>query len=78
MDIFFSGILKIYLKGKSSDHIDNGKYFPYNTIATKNPIIWGKASQYNRNLLPQSISVDLAKSNTAFFLIVKDGKLLHE
>ncbi|WP_435522926.1 hypothetical protein [Chryseobacterium indoltheticum] len=73
-----NGISKTYLKGKTSANIDDGNYFTRNVISTKNPKPWEKADDYNKKELPKNIVDDLSHSNTASFLIVKDGKLVHE
>lgn len=74
----FNGISKTYLKGKMSAHIDDGKFFSYNVIAAGNPVPWEKDPEYNKTLLPKNIVEDLNHSNTASFLVVKNGKLIHE
>jgi hypothetical protein len=74
----FNGISKTYLRGKSSANIDDGKLFSSNLIATKTPELWEEAQEYNKSTLPKNIVDDLTQSNTASFLVVKDGKLVHE
>ncbi len=74
----FSGISKTYLKGKMSAHIDDGKFFSHNVIAAGNPIPWEKDPEYNTTSLPKNIVEDLSHSNTASFLVIKNGKLIHE
>jgi len=74
----FNGISKTYLKGKMSAHIDDGKFFSYNLIAAGNPVPWEKHPEYNKTLLPKNIVDDLIYSNTASFLVVKKGKIIHE
>lgn len=74
----FNGISKTYLRGKSSANIDDGKLFSSNLIATKTPELWEEAPEYNKTTLPKNIVDDLTQSNTASFLVVKDGKLVHE
>jgi len=74
----FNGISKTYLRGKSSANIDDGKLFSSNLIATKMPKLWEEASEYNKTELPKNIFDDLIQSNTASFLVVKNGKLIHE
>jgi CubicO group peptidase (beta-lactamase class C family) len=74
----FSGISKTYLRGKSSANIDDGKLFSSNLIATKTPKLWEEALEYNKTELPKNIVDDLIQSNTASFLVVKNGKLVHE
>ena len=73
-----NGISKTYLKGKASAHIDDGKFFSKNAIETKSPKPWVKADNYNKTDLPKNIVDDLNIGNTASFLIIKDGKLVHE
>ncbi|MBQ0152156.1 MAG: serine hydrolase [Chryseobacterium sp.] len=74
----FNGISKTYLKGKSSANIDDGKYFKSNIIHTSSPKLWEEAPNYNSKPLPKNILNDLKQSNTASFVVVKNGKLLHE
>ncbi|KMQ69959.1 beta-lactamase [Chryseobacterium sp. FH2] len=74
----FNGISKTYLKGKSSAHIDDGKFFSHNLIDTESPRLWEEDPEYNNTTLPKNIVDDLINSNTASFLVVKDGKLIHE
>ena len=74
----FNGISKTYLKGKSSANIDDGKFFSSNHIATESPKLWEEAPEYNKTDLPKNIVDDLIHSNTASFLVVKNGKLVHE
>ncbi|KQS89861.1 serine hydrolase [Chryseobacterium sp. Leaf394] len=73
-----NGISKTYLKGKASAHIDDGKFFSKNVIETKSPKPWVKADNYNKTDLPKNIVDDLNIGNTASFLVIKDGKLVHE
>jgi CubicO group peptidase (beta-lactamase class C family) len=73
-----NGISKTYLKGKASAHIDDGKFFSKNVIETKSPKPWVKADNYNKTDLPENIVDDLNIGNTASFLVIKDGKLVHE
>ncbi len=74
----FSGISKTYLKGKMSANIDDGRFFRSNIIHTTSPKLWEEHPDFNKKELSKEISDDLLHSNTASFLVVKDGKLLHE
>lgn len=77
-DYLFNGIRQTYLRGASGSTIDDGKYSPSHTIAKGNPVLWEKDSLYNKKSLPKNLVQDLKNSNTASFLIIKNGKLLHE
>lgn len=77
-DYLFNGISKTYFKGKSSANIDDGKFFTHNIIATGSPMPWDKAPEYNAAELPKHIADDLTHSHTASFIVVKNGKLVHE
>ena len=77
-DYLFKGISKTYLRGKTGASIDDAKFFKSNTIASAEPKIWEKDSLYNKKPLPENILKSLKKSNAASFLVVKNGKLLHE
>lgn len=74
----FNGISKTYLRGKMSANIDDGKLFSANLIYTESPVLWEEAPEYNKKELPKTIADDLSRSETASFIVVKDGKLLHE
>ena len=73
-----NGISKTYLRGKTSANIDDGNFFSKNSIETKNPKPWETTENYNKTVLPKNIVDDLVHSDTASFLVVKDGKLVHE
>ncbi len=77
-DYLFSGISKTYLKGKSSAYIDDGNLFPSNPVASGEPQLWAKDSEYNKKELPENITEDLKRSRTAAFIVIKNGKILHE
>ncbi|WP_226063505.1 serine hydrolase domain-containing protein [Kaistella polysaccharea] len=74
----FKGIRETYLRGTNGSSIDDGTYFPAHTIAKGISIPWEKDSLYNKEPLPKNLVEDLKQSNSASFLIIKDGKLLHE
>ncbi|MCY0975934.1 serine hydrolase [Chryseobacterium wangxinyae] len=74
----FSGISKTYLRGKMSANIDDGRLFRSNIIHTTSPKLWEEHSDFNKKELSKEISDDLLHSNTASFLVIKNGKLLHE
>ncbi|MDR6516073.1 serine hydrolase domain-containing protein [Chryseobacterium camelliae] len=74
----FNGISKTYFKGKLSANIDDGPYFQSNRVAAASPKPWEKAPEYNTYTLPQDLMQDLEFSRTASFLVVKNGKLVHE
>jgi CubicO group peptidase (beta-lactamase class C family) len=77
-DYLFKGIAKTYFRGQKSATIDDLKLFPSNTVTTANPKPWTKDSAYNKKPLPEHLLTNLADTDTASLLIVKDGKLLHE
>ncbi|WHF50826.1 serine hydrolase [Chryseobacterium gotjawalense] len=77
-DYLFKGIRETYLRGESGSSIDDGTYFKSHTIAKGNSVPWVKDSLYNKKPLPKNLVEDLKKSKTASFLIIKNGKLVHE
>lgn len=77
-DYLFSGISKTYLKGKSSAYIDDGNLFPSNPIATESPKRWEEDPEYNTKELPKDLVDDLKHSRTAAFVVIRNGKILHE
>ncbi|REC48858.1 serine hydrolase domain-containing protein [Chryseobacterium pennipullorum] len=77
-DYLFSGISKTYLRGRSSAYIDDGDLFPGNLIATESPQLWEEAPQYNTKQLPDHVLENLKHSKTAAFVVIRNGKILHE
>ncbi len=77
-DYLFKGIAKTYLRGENSATIDDGKLFSSNPILAGKPRIWEKDSLYNKQKLPKSIADNLKETKTASFLVIKNGKILHE
>ena len=77
-DYLFNGIRETYLRGETGSTIDDGSYFKSHTIAKGNSIPWVKDSLYNKKPLPKTLVEDLKLSKTASFVIIKNGKLLHE
>lgn len=74
----FKGIRETYLRGETSANINDGKYFPSHVILKGTPEPWLQDSLYNKKELPKALVEDLKATNTASFLIIKNGKLLHE
>ena len=77
-DYLFKGIRETYLRGETGSSVDDGTYFKSHTIAKGNSIPWVKDSLYNKKTLPKDLVEDLKRSKTASFLIIKNGKLVHE
>lgn len=77
-DYLFSGISKTYLKGRSSAHIDDGNLFPSNPITARAPKRWEEHSEYNKKELPKVLVDNLKHSKTASFVVIKNGKIIHE
>lgn len=74
----FNAIRLTYLKGESSATIDDGKYFSAHYIDKGSSQPWQKDLLYNKKILPKNILENLKTTNSASFLVIKDGKLLHE
>lgn len=74
----FNGIRQTYLRGEAGSTIDDGQFFPSHKIPNSKPVHWEKDTLYNKKQLPKTLVQDLRNTNTASFLIIKDGKLLHE
>ena len=77
-DYLFKGIRETYLRGETGSSVDDGTYFKSHTIAKGNSIPWVKDSLYNKKTLPKDLVEDLKRSKTASFLIIQNGKLVHE
>ncbi|QDP85260.1 serine hydrolase [Chryseobacterium sp. SNU WT5] len=74
----FKAVRETYLRGTTGSSIDDGGYSSSHTIAKGVSIPWKNDSLYNKKNLPKSLVEDLKKSNTASFLVIKNGKLIHE
>lgn len=77
-DYLFSGISKTYLKGKSGAYIDDGDLFPSNPIATEEPRLWEEDPDYNKKELHKTLVDQLKNTRTASFVVIRNGKILHE
>ncbi len=77
-DYLFNGISKTYLRGKTSADIDDEDLFPSHYVANGSAKPLQKAGNYNKIKLSQELEKNLVDSNTASFLVLKDGKLVHE
>ncbi|WP_434980694.1 serine hydrolase domain-containing protein [Daejeonia sp. YH14] len=77
-EYLFKGIAKTYLRGYSSADINDGKLFPSHLIAATHPSPWPRDPEYNKKPLPKSLVDNLEATKTASFLIIRDGKILHE
>lgn len=74
----FNAIALTYLKGETSATIDDGVDFPSKNIEKGIAKPWQKDINYNKTSLPKNIVENLKTTNSASFLVIKDGKLLHE
>lgn len=77
-DYLFRGIRQTYLRGETGSTINDEKYFDSNVIAKGNSVPWQKDSLYNIKQLPKTLVKDLKDTNSASFLVIKNGKLVHE
>lgn len=77
-EYLFRAVRQTYLRGESGSTLDDGKNFTSHVIKNGKIIPWEKDSLYNKKSLPISLINDLKKSKTAAFIIIKNGKLLHE
>lgn len=77
-DYLFNGIRQTYFRGEAGSTINDGKNFTSHTILKGISKPWEKDSSYNKEPLPKALVQDLKNSKTASFLIIKNGKLLHE
>lgn len=77
-DYLFSGISKTYLRGKVSADIDDEELFPSHLVANGSAKPLQKSENYNKIKLSTALEKDLVDSKTASFLVLKDGKLVHE
>lgn len=74
----FKGLAKTYFRGQTSANIDDASLFPSHTIVAGDPKPWIKDGDFNKKHLPHELTSELKRTKTAAFVVVKDGKLLHE
>lgn len=74
----FNAIRLTYLKGETSATIDDGTDFSAHYVDKGVSQPWQKDSLYNKIILPKNMVENLKNTNSASFLVIKDGKLLHE
>lgn len=74
----FKGIKKTYLRGQRSATIDDLKLFSGNPIKAGKPRLWEEHEDYNTHPLSAALRENLESTRTASFLVVKNGKMLHE
>lgn len=72
------GMALTYLRGEKSSTIDDGKFFKSAEILAGKKIEWKEDPLYNKKPLPSALRQNLEKTNTAAFLVIKNGKILQE
>jgi CubicO group peptidase (beta-lactamase class C family) len=75
---FWKALSATYLQGHSTAHIDDADSFAQRKIATAQPLAWGKDAAFNKVPLNSATLSYLQQYKSAAFLVVKNGKLLHE
>ncbi|MBN2892400.1 MAG: serine hydrolase [Bacteroidales bacterium] len=58
--------------------LEDYKCFDYSTIEATNPIEWELSDDYNKKQIPKRFLAQMAFMRTASFMVIKDGKILHE
>lgn len=74
----FRGLSLTYLKGLSGPTIDDHKYFKNSEVKTGTPQPWVLHPNYNKKELGTDAVSYHRKLKSASYLVIKDGKLLHE
>ena len=74
----FRAIKFTYLQGKVTAHIDDYVNFETRLIKNSEPQLWEYHENYNKVPFTNTLLSKLEKLESAGFLIVKDGKILHE
>jgi len=77
-DYLFNAVRFTYLKGKSGPNIDDGYLFPKSPIINGIAQPWPQDSMYNKQKLSVELLNHLNKTQTASFLVIKNGNLLSE
>lgn len=75
---FWKALSATYLQGHSTAHIDDAGNFAQRTIATAKPLPWEKDAAFNKSSLNSVMLSYLQQYKSAAFVVVKNGKLLHE
>jgi len=74
----FNAVLKTYMKGYKTAHIDDYTYFDNAVIHTGSPQPWQLHEKYNKFQLTGSFRKALEDFQTIGFAMFKDGKILYE
>ena len=75
---FWKALAATYFQGHSTAHIDDAGNFSQRKIETKQPLMWEKDPAYNRETIGAATLSYLQRYGSASFIVVKNGKLLHE
>jgi CubicO group peptidase (beta-lactamase class C family) len=75
---FWKALAATYFQGHSTAHIDDADNFSLRKIETKQPLTWEKDTGYNRDAVSAATLSHLQRYGSASFMVVKNGKLLHE
>jgi CubicO group peptidase (beta-lactamase class C family) len=75
---FWKALSATYLQGHSTAHIDDAGNFAQRTIATAKPLPWEKDAAFNKSPLNSVMLSYLQQYKSAAFVVVQNGKLLHE
>jgi len=77
--LYFAKAVKCtWLRGEKTVTIDDFKFFHHRTIEAGTPQVWEKAPSYNKKELPDRLKELHEELETVAFLVVKNGKLVHE
>lgn len=77
-DYLFKAVRETYLRGETGSSTADGIYFPSHVITKGVSKPWQTDSRYNKQALSKTLVKELEESKTSSFLIIKDGKILHE
>jgi CubicO group peptidase (beta-lactamase class C family) len=75
---FWKALSATYLQGHSTAHIDDADNFAQRKIATTLPLVWEKDTVFNKTPLNTAMLSYLQQYKSAAFVVIKNGKLLHE
>ena len=75
---FWKALSATYLQGHSTAHIDDADNFAQRKIATSTPLAWEKDATFNKVPLTSTMMSSLQQYKSAAYLVVKNGKLIHE
>ncbi len=77
-DYLIKGVWVTYLHGENSATIDDARFFELREVPATNPQPWPLSANYNSTNLSDTLRETLEQTETAAFLVIKDGEIAYE